>query len=125
MSVYSVGGNVGFAVGPLFVTLGQDYLPTRIGNRTRRAAAPYRERSAPRSRSAGPVWAVSFSGLPLLRAEIGDADARLGEWKQPIRRNRSPELLKHALHQTQMQRAHHALMPLGHLTERALVQAQP
>jgi hypothetical protein len=77
--------------------------------------------SAPRPRPGGALCGCwrRFPG-----AEFRNADAWLGEWLQPVRGDWCPELLEDALHETEVQGAHDVLVALGHLTERALVQAE-
>ena len=55
---------------------------------------------------------------------MGDADAGLGERPEPVRGDRRPHLLQHALHHAAVQLAHDILVVFRNLAERALPQLQ-
>ena len=57
--------------------------------------------------------------------QAGDAQAGLDERVQPVGGDRRPHPAKRPPHQPQVQRTDDVLMVLGHLTERALAEAQP
>lgn len=75
-------------------------------------------RSAPRP-GRFPLPRARLRRMP---SQVRDADAGLGQRPQVVRGYQRPQLRQHALHDTEVQRAHDILVAFGHLTERALVQ---
>jgi hypothetical protein len=64
-------------------------------------------------------------GHRVVLARCATLQGGLGERLQAGGGDRGAKPFKRTLHQAQVQRAHDVLMALGHLTERALAQAQP
>ena len=57
-----------------------------------------------------------------VHGQVGDAQGGLRERLEPVHGDRGPHLIEDALHQAEVQSAHHVLVVLGYLTERAVAQ---